>query len=80
MTKNGFIWLLLMALTVLSYVLTDTSTFAWVTAVILVATAIKAWFIVDGFMELYGTNHVIRTAMLLYGPVVGGIIFYILVG
>ncbi|MEH6651649.1 MAG: cytochrome C oxidase subunit IV family protein [Motiliproteus sp.] len=80
MTKNIYIWLLLMVLTVFSYVLTDTSTFAGVTAVILAVTAIKAWFIVDGFMELHGTSHVIRTAMLLYGIVLGGIILYILVG
>ena len=78
MTKNSLIWLLLMALTLVSFFLTESSSLAWVAAVILAVTVIKGWFIVDGFMEFNGVNHVLRTGMLLYCPVVGSIIYYIL--
>lgn len=78
MTKNSFIWLLLTALTVLSFFLTESSSLSWVVAVILAVTAIKGWFIVDSFMELNGVNHVLRVGMLLYCPVVGSIIYFIL--
>lgn len=79
MIKNSLLWLLLMALTVLSFFLTESSSLAWVAAVILAVTAVKGWFIVDGFMELNGVNHVVRTGMLLYCPVVCSIILYILI-
>ncbi|MFT6917198.1 MAG: hypothetical protein ACJAWL_003555 [Motiliproteus sp.] len=79
MIKNSLIWILLMTLTVLSFFLTESSSLPWVVAVILTITAVKGWFIVDGFMELHGVNHVIRTAMLLYCPVVCSIILYILI-
>tara|TARA_R110001583_G_C5616893_1_gene405906 strand:- start:745 stop:987 length:243 start_codon:yes stop_codon:yes gene_type:complete len=79
MIKNSLIWLLLIALTVLSFFLTDASSLAWVVAVILAVTAVKGWFIVDGFMELNGVNHLLRTGMLLYCPVVGSIILYVLI-
>ncbi|MFT5720838.1 MAG: hypothetical protein ACI9W6_001138 [Motiliproteus sp.] len=77
--KNSLIWVLLMTLTVLSFFLTESSSLPWVVAVILSITAVKGSFIIDGFMELNGVNHVIRTGMLLYCPVVCSLILYILI-
>lgn len=70
--------MVLTVLTLLSFFLTESSTLAWVAAAILIMTAVKSVLIVDGFMELKGASHVVRTAMLLYCPVVGGIIFVVL--
>ncbi|MEH6826265.1 MAG: cytochrome C oxidase subunit IV family protein [Motiliproteus sp.] len=78
MAKNSFLWLVLIALTLLSFFLTESSTLSWGTAAILALAAVKGGLIVDGFMELNGVTHVLRSAMLLYCPVVGGIIFFIL--
>ncbi|WP_165840118.1 cytochrome C oxidase subunit IV family protein [Motiliproteus coralliicola] len=74
----ALIWLLLMIMTLLSFYLTDSSTLAWVTGVILLLTALKGHLIVESFMELHGINHLIRTAMLLYCPVLGVIIYFVL--
>ncbi len=78
MKKNILIWLVLMALTLMSFFMTESSSLSWVTAAILVFTAFKGMLIVDGFMELSGVNHILRKVMLLYTPVVGSIILYIL--
>ncbi len=69
---------MLTLLTLLSFVLMESSASAWITGVILAITAIKGQMIIDGFMELRGVRHLVRRAMLLYCPVLGCILLSVL--
>ena len=77
-SRTPVIWFILILLTLSSYVLTESSTLPWISAVILFFTALKAWLIIDGFMELHGHSHILRKAMNLYCPVLTSIIWIVL--
>ena len=78
MKASALIWVLLTVATLLSFYLTDSSTLSWITGLILALTAIKGHLIVDGFMELHGVRHWVRTGLLLYCPLLGLVIWLIL--
>jgi cytochrome c oxidase subunit IV len=77
-TRVPLIWFVLILLTIGSYVLTEQSSLPWVTAIILGFVAIKGYLIVDGFMELYGHQRLLRYAMTLYCPLLSLLIWIIL--
>lgn len=70
--------LILIALTIASYMLAEDSVLAWISAVILAITSLKGYLIIDGFMELHGHRHIMRYAMNLYCPLVCLLIWLIL--
>ncbi len=72
------IWLALIVLTLVSYALTDQSTLPWITAVIVTLTAVKGALIIDGFMELHGLRHLLRRGLHLYCPLLGLLIWLVL--
>ncbi len=78
MKSHRINWLLLTFLTVLSFALMESSASGGIVGVILAITAIKGAMIVDGFMELKGIKHLVRNAMLLYCPVLGGLLLAVL--
>lgn len=76
--RTPIIWLLLILLTLASYVLIESSTLPWISAIILSFTVFKAWLIIDGFMELRGHSHLLRRAMNLYCPILASVIWFVL--
>jgi len=69
--------IVLILMTIVSYVLAEQSTASWASAAILLFVAIKGYLIADGFMELRGHKRMLRYAMVLYCPLLSVIIWLI---
>ena len=72
------LWVLLLLITLLSYMQAEDSVQSGVTGLILTLTAVKGALIIDGFMELHGVRHWVRYLMHLYCPVLAMLVWAIL--
>jgi len=77
-SRNLRVWLGLLLFTLLSFYLADASAEAGIVLLILAAAVVKGQLVVGEFMQLRGVAHPLRWGMLLYCPVLGGLIFLVL--
>lgn len=78
MKSTNLIWIILITVTLLSYHLAEASMQPGIVALVLALTAFKASLIIDGFMELFNVNHLVRRSLHLYCPVLAALIWGIL--